>query len=435
MQATQTATVTADPGGRAQGQAASATATRWRIFLALCVLLAAALRFGFPSDIEYKADEQYTFAALKSYRADGAVPLLGMESSAGIRNPGLSVWLFLALGWLSGAQNPVQLARVVAALNIIALLVLIWMARRVVPEPDRDAWSWAAALFAVNPLAVLFARKIWAQSTLPLFSVLLLLAWFYRDRKFGAFFGGVLSAVLGQIHLSGFFIAGGLWLWTALFERRRSRPRHANWRWAAAGAALAALPLVPWIQHVFSIGPRSPEWINLLFLSYWFNWIASALGLGLGYTLGTHLKEFLQGPLFYGHATYMVLVFHVFIFAAATFLIASGSTLLEFTSRDRILGTPSETAFVQSAAWWGTGLLMTGCALPIYMHYLITAYPLPWLWLARGAEGRRGRLALASIWCFQLLLSICFLYYIHVHHGAPGGDYGIAYGYQSAMRQ
>ncbi|MGZ4819020.1 MAG: hypothetical protein ACXVZJ_10370 [Terriglobales bacterium] len=195
----------------------------WWIFLAVCLLLGATLRLVFPTDIEYKADERYSMSAVEQFRQSGAIPAVGMPSSTGVVNAGPSVWIFLLLGSMSGANNPAELARSVAVLNILALAILAAIALRVVPPEQREIWCWTAALFCVNVFAVLFARKIWPQCVEPFFTALLILAWFHRSRRAGAFCWGVLEALLGQFHMAGFFFAAALLLWTVAFDRRRER--------------------------------------------------------------------------------------------------------------------------------------------------------------------------------------------------------------------
>src|SRR2546423_1677523 len=85
---------------------------------------------------------------------------------------GAGIWVFLALGKLSGAETPPELARVCQLVNIAAIALMLAFALRAVPRPEREAWLWAAALVSVNPLAVVLHRKIWPPSIVPLFVML-----------------------------------------------------------------------------------------------------------------------------------------------------------------------------------------------------------------------------------------------------------------------
>src|SRR5262249_23628779 len=89
--------------------------------------------------------------------------------------------------------------------------------------------------------------KIWAQSALPFFSMLFLVGWLRRDRRWGAFLWGLLSAVIGQIHMSGFFFAAAFVLWELFAGRERREPPNTRWRLFVAGCLVGALGLVPWV--------------------------------------------------------------------------------------------------------------------------------------------------------------------------------------------
>jgi hypothetical protein len=80
-----------------------------------------------------------------------------------------------------------------------------------------------------------------------------------------------------------------------------------------------------------------------------------------------------------------------------------------------------------------TGILMTLSCLEVRRHYLIMSFPLEWVWLSRMSLGgsRLGQRYLMMIWVAQLLISASFLVYIHVNHGDPMGDYGVAYQFQT----
>ena len=174
----------------------------------LALVLGVGLRFVWPDDIEYKPDEIYTFTRTKSFLAGNAVdpgisPWLGMPTSKGFANPGMSLWVFYAIGAVFGAETPPALARGVQACNVAALLLLAVFAWRAFTGREREWWLWAAALAAVNPFAVIFERKIWPPSVLPLLMLLFLMSWRCRATRWGALLWGATGTVAGQIHLAG----------------------------------------------------------------------------------------------------------------------------------------------------------------------------------------------------------------------------------------
>src|SRR5262249_47746474 len=133
----------------------------WSFGLLTALLLGGVLRLLWGQDIEFKEDEAWTFDRTQRVGDAEPCPWVGMPSSAGFPNPGMSLWVFLVLGKVTAAQDPVDLARAVQILNVTALACLVLFILRAVPRPEREAWLWAAALAALNPLSVLAQRKIW----------------------------------------------------------------------------------------------------------------------------------------------------------------------------------------------------------------------------------------------------------------------------------
>lgn len=405
----------------------------WPMVLVLAVLSGGILRLLWVTDMEYKGDEEFMFLRSQYVGRVESWPSLGMPSSMGLLNPGMSIWVFVGLGHL-GISEPTGLARAVQILNVAALGLLAWFAWRWVAPPQREPWLWAVVLAAWNPLGVFHERKIWAQSTLPLFCVLTLMAWWRRDRWLGAFLWGLVGACLGQIHMSGFFLAAAVLLWTALFARR-------NVRWSAwlLGSVLGALPLIPWLIYLFQERGEllhlkyAPElWHYLCF------WVTESLGLNLVYPLGEHFHEFLSYPLIAGHATYLVAAAHNLIFALGVFLLGNGA-LLFWRERNRwvdiLTGRNSPTRLVVMAGFLANGILLGLSGLPIYHFYLIVLYPLAYVGLALlSLVAPHGRSVLISLCVLELFLSCCFLGYIHVNQGAPRGEYGAVYSAQERLQ-
>src|SRR3989338_2808702 len=175
---------------------------RWLwAFALLAVMIGIGLRFSFGKDIEYKADEQWTFEHAVAHNQPWQ--WVGMPSSAGLPNPGASVWVFIGLNRLLSADSPVLLARSVQFLNSLALLGWLFFIFKAVARSERTVWLLGLAMAAVNPLHVVLQRKIWAQSTFPLFVLGTIWGWWYRDRKWGAFVWGLVGLLIGQIHISG----------------------------------------------------------------------------------------------------------------------------------------------------------------------------------------------------------------------------------------
>src|SRR5262249_31909329 len=161
------------------------------------------------------------------------------------------------------------------------------------------------ALLAVNPLAVLFHRKIWPPSVLPIFIALMLLGWWYRERRRGALVWGLVGACVGQIHMGGFFFAAAFALWALLFDRKRTA-----WRAWLLGSFLGALPLLPWFHYLWTAEHQKMlthrTWVHLIEGKFWTRWTMEPLGFGLDYALESDFPDFLRYPHVGGRPTYLV---------------------------------------------------------------------------------------------------------------------------------
>jgi hypothetical protein len=404
----------------------------WVVGLLAVLVVGAVLRLIWVADIEYKFDEAWTFQQMQEFRRTGSLPALGMPSSQKALNPGLSLWVFAPLAALTDLRDPCDLARAVQIVNVLALLALTAFVLGVVPAGEREPWLWAVALVSVNPLAVLFHRKIWPPCVCPLLITAFLLCWWYRQRWWGALGWGLIGACLGQVHGAGFFFAGGFVLWAFLFDRRG-----VAWGSWFAGSCLGVLPMLPWLWYL-AHGPEvSPQkgnrWTHLCEGKFWSRWVMEPLGFGLDYSLNRDFGDFLRYPLLGGQPTYLMLLLHVV--AGATGLLILGTSLRRWW-RDRapvgemFTGRSSPTALTQNAALWGYGIILTLSTLPIHRHYMILLFPLQFVWLARQALGpkgaRLGRAALGVLVVCQALLSLQFLGYVHTRDSI-NGDYGRPY--------
>ena len=447
-----------------QAECPTASTRVWTA-LALVVALGAALRFVWGDDIEYKADEAWTYQHARSAGRTQQLSSVGMPSSAGPENPGLSLWAFVPLAW--AADSPTGLARGVAGLSVVSILLWIGFAVCCVGPSERETWLWAAALVSVNPLAVLHHRKIWPPCLLPLLIVLFLICWWHRRRRLPAFGWGVLGALIGQIHLGAFFFTAGFALWSWLWQRRprgpelpeesaASRPqgpglprvasRQVAWGSWLAGSLLASLPLIPWFIHVTTVSTQPHltkfKWARALEFKYATRWLTEPLGVGLDHALGNDYVDFLRQPVWHETPTYLVAVLHLVSLAAGAVigLRAAGRLRRQRANAWALfLSRGTSTELLCNAALWGYGLLLTLSCLPIHRHYMIIVYPLEVLWFGHlaltpagdGTTGlKTGRRLLATLVMAQALLSAGFLVYVHQKQTIDG-DYGVAYGSQA----
>jgi hypothetical protein len=402
------------------------------------------LRLTWIEDMEYKGDERWMFDRSQHVGVDEPWPALGMSSGPGLRHPGMSVWIFAVIARVFRAHTPLELNRAIITMNILALALLCWFALKIVRDRESEAWLWAGALVAVNPMALLLERKIWATCVLPLFIVLFLVGWWRRDRYWGAFVWGALGAILAQLHMSGFFYCAVLAGWDIAFGGAR-RPGHASTKWSTwvVGSTLASYPLLPWLEYVRSGVDKSPpySWENVSSLRFFRQWYSDAAGFGFDYNLGSQFNEFLRYPRFGTTDVYADLLPGLFVqgisFSIAGYIVFSAVCAV-WRKRMRLndiypaLKACSDTAFTASAAFFGYGILITFFSIYIWRHYMVITFPLEWTSLALLAlrHVRRARSSLLLLWMAQLWLSVSLLHFLHDNHGAVGGDYGRSYGSQ-----
>lgn len=405
--------------------------------IALAIAAGIALRLAYPGDIEWKLDERFTFDHARALAGGGAWEWLGMPTSLGPPNPGLSLWAFAALAGLFGAESPPALARVVQSFNGAALVAFAAFAWKAVPAQRREAWLWGAALWAVNPLAVLFERKIWPPSLLPLFAVAFIAAWWYRRARGAAFLWGVCGALMAQLHLGVAFLAVALAAWTFVYDR-------AAFAWKAwiAGSVVGVLPALPWLIEIVSRPGQAALRLRMPFPTYFVRWVTQPFGLGLDYALGWHqFAEYLAGPPLLGYPTYLMGSVHIVLIGILVFALiraARDTAARRPPVRALLLGQEEPEAVLVNAALWGYGIfltLLTAIGAGSHRHYLIVIAPVMALWCARlilGAEpARRARALIAALCLAQAVATAGVLNYIH-RTQIIRGEYGPTWQWQQS---
>jgi hypothetical protein len=407
------------------------------------ILIGCVLRLIWVEDMEWKYDEWWMYTHAMLAPLEGIWQSVGMKSGAGIINPGLSVWVFSLMGYF--IETPLGMARGVQILNVTALLGFIFFAKKSLKGKEQQQWYWALALLAANPLYLLFSRKIWAQDVLPIFCLLFIVGHFYRKKKWGAFTWGMVGAMLGQIHMSGFFFAFGLFLLSTFFDYKRK----IKWQWPSwfVGSVLGSIGLLPWIyEMLYHRGASSTSWENLYKFDFYIYSFIDPLGLNTMYSLREHFWDFIKMPFVFGMPTYLVAVGHLILIGVALKLLQQIFLLLR-SIRDtvsnratdnsktksklvnRLLYKSSATEFYLLATLFSLGILMNFSGVKIRPHYLIIAYPFLFLYVVKLLFSHKKILTILI--AVQLFISICLLTFIHQNGGAEKGDYGKAYHLQT----
>lgn len=465
-------------------------------FLTACLIVGAILRLVALDDMEYKADEKYMFDRALMAGLSEPFPRVGMPSGVGTPNPGLSVWVFIGLARIFSIETPVALARTVALLSIAAITLLLFIPSQFKKKEELSSkesaldtdvlWTWSFALGCVNPLSVLYSRKIWAQSILPVFCILFWWGWSKRSQRLGAWAWGLMGGLLGQVHMSGFFLAGAALAWILIAEAVHASLQKTNWRFWLLGSLASAIPLLPWFQDV--VLPRlSPGYVSpLLGQTRFYDWrsrfsvfklfFKDGLGLDLRISLSSESFDvFLDSHLairlaheFLRALLPALIVLTLFKFWRAFWARPERTSFASMSS----LGSISQTflnkfrRYLESPLKLGLTTvilgylpILSGSGVPVFQHYFIILFPwttlglVAWVFsvfpprpvhkekirqaqdhLPQGASSFlgqsrnwRGSALLFAVWLSQFIISASFLYHIHVHGGDPKGDYGTSY--------
>lgn len=408
-----------------------------RSILAVCWVALAfgiALRLLWPSDSHFLADQAYNYQRGVGMGRTEPWDWLGMQSSGGFRNPGMSAWVFVLLCRAFSVTHPAGLARAVTLLNCAALLLAAAWAAAQLRGADRAHWLAGVSLAAANPTAIWLQRTIWAQSTAPLFAVLFWIGFWNRRRWWGALLWGCAGPVLAQIHLAGFFLAGGVLLWVILFQRA------SCWWCYGFGSLLSGWPLLFWLKYMAAAEYVRPVWAFWQRMpgKAWLWWFLTDSGLGSKYVAANlwmlPFGDFLREPRMAGVPTYGVLAAHALL--AALMLGVVWAWVRRFAGdggklRALLLGD-GNTAFLLRAALLGFGGLISLMPAPVFVHYFLVAFPVGFIWMARllwpqAGEARRRlppAVLIAAV-ILQFSISLAGAAYVHRERGAPAGSFGL----------
>lgn len=204
------------------------------------MLLAFALRLIQPTWVEFKRDEATIVWLSQTIARAGARPALGVPSSFGTHNLPFTLYLTALPLWLSA--DPLAAVVFTAVLNAAAVPLCYWLTRVFF---GKRAALIAAFLFAVNPWAVLYARKVWAR-TMPAFTLLFfgaLLAAIVKRRRWGWPLACVSLAALVGLQLEAIAFIPILAL-ALLLNRDR-----IDWRALGMGVLLAVVLVSPYFIY------------------------------------------------------------------------------------------------------------------------------------------------------------------------------------------
>lgn len=214
---------------------------RWE-WITLLVILAVALvlRMGWPTLAEFKRDEAKVVRAALAIAYEGDLPVEGVGSSIKVNNLPLTHYL-MALPLLVW-RDPVAAILFIGLVNGLAVLACYLLGRAYC---SRGVGLVASFLFAVNPWAVLYGRKLWPR-VLPLVAlgfIAALLAAFVRKRPWALTLAFVALAALLGLQLEGFAFVPLLLAMMLLYRKQ------VAWKPLLTGALFCVLALAPYVIH------------------------------------------------------------------------------------------------------------------------------------------------------------------------------------------
>ena len=431
-----------------------------RALLALILGTAILLRFSDLERMEFKGDEAVAIHLAMPMVEGRELPRVGLRSSVGVHNPPLFIYLVAGptlisvdAVWVTGA--------LVGSLSILALLLsFVWLRKRF----GAATALITTALYGCATWPVLYARKLWAQDVLPIFSVTLLwiLCRIYekpRTRWVAAI--PILLCALWQLHFSAFAVI----LVAIVATLFRFRTLHLPA--LAAGVAVALLMLVPYAQHQLrhdyedlhglanmAKGVRADGSVREKPKTFsddalaWTLYVAS--GTELDYSLGADTDAYLAS-LGRTRAGYQKLgsMVGMLLFLLGLGLM-TGRIGLRLYRRRRGADTddldPGD-AHRRLLIGWIVGYVAIYVLVRlenIYPHYFIILYPVPFLLMALPLREllrrfpRRGPFAAVLITLFIVGSHLSTLHSLQSFlqsRGGASGDYGVLYEHKEALTE
>lgn len=172
------------------------------IFLLILMVLAAALRLYQSSFFEFKNDQFYAIELGKEARNSHFLITHGMTSGVGVDNPPLFILLMGIITVFTG--NPFYITLCFCIVNITALIIAVRYLYSSLPE---NYAFFSSLILAFSPAFTMYSSNIWAQCLLPILMILFqisLYKFIIRSKPNEFIIMGIITALAGQLHMSGF---------------------------------------------------------------------------------------------------------------------------------------------------------------------------------------------------------------------------------------
>lgn len=399
---------------------------RYLLTVVLFIVVGSALRLLWATDMEWKSEEKWMFEqAQQIARGVAPLPIVGMRSGVKLPNPGMTVWWFALIAKF--AHDPIAMVRWVQFLNILTIWLFFGFVFWQIAPQKRQPWLWGLAIASVNPLAVVLSRKIWIPDLLTPFCFLVFLGHWFRKKYWGSFLWGIAGALIGQVHMGGFFYTFGLLLATIWQDNKHKNLKKIRWVSWLLGTVLGSIPLIPWLWAVLPhMGGYTRNIVSLLVPKFYFHWWTTALGVNLSNPLQkVFWSYFLREPVIFNIPTYLMIPAHLFLLGIGIYPIYK---YFQYRKQPHTFvneEVDAELNFYLQALAFGVGGVFTLSGVTVQPYYIIIVFPFLYIWLALVYKNKTR--LLTTITLVQLFITLTFLTFIHRTGGIPGRGYGIIY--------
>nr|MDA8216586.1 glycosyltransferase family 39 protein [Dehalococcoidales bacterium] len=209
--------------------------------LLIIFVVGLALRWDRLQYAEFSADQAWVINRALDFVANGDFPYAGIRSSVGTAQGPIEIYL-LSIPLLI-STNPVVATGFVGLLQMLAVVGTFFLTGKYY---GRTAGFVAAALFAVNPWALQYSRKMWTPDMMPFFTVLFaysLHAAVIDRKRYQAALAFLWFTVLFLIHPAAVIYGPVLLAVVVVYWRR------IGWRPLLLGAVLALIVASPYLYY------------------------------------------------------------------------------------------------------------------------------------------------------------------------------------------
>jgi 4-amino-4-deoxy-L-arabinose transferase-like glycosyltransferase len=243
-----------------------------RLAIALLLLAAGAVRLWSLSLIEFKADEANWLTLAEDFVRHGQFPLAGLRSSQGITAPPHFAYILAPLVAIS--REPEFATAAIVLANVAGIAGVCWLGWR---ASGPVAAVVTAFLYAVNPGAVFWSRKVWQPDLTAPLAVLLFVALdlgVVQRRLRWAAAAVPIGVFATLVHLSFALLLPLLAAPVLVLLRAR------RWRLLAIASGMVALLTLPSVVYEQQVG-----WEDYKDFRYFQSQRSATNLVGLGYAL------------------------------------------------------------------------------------------------------------------------------------------------------